>query len=77
MFIVVASLYSSIMEIKLSRFYKRQYLLENGWWAHYHDDCWFDGKLDKLDVDEKGSMVGFRPENEGITLEKAYEKARV
>ena len=61
MFIIIISLYSSIMEID-----KRQYLKENGWWAHYHDDCWFDGKL-----------VGFRPESEGITLEEAYEKARI
>ena len=76
MFIFIVSLYSSIMEIN-----KRQYLLENGWWAHYHDDCWFDGELDELDVDEKGFMVGFRPESEGITLEEAfkivYEKERI
>tara|TARA_R110001592_G_scaffold301508_1_gene572875 strand:+ start:829 stop:1023 length:195 start_codon:yes stop_codon:yes gene_type:complete len=60
---------------------KKQYLKENGWWAHYHSNCWFDGKLDKLDVDEKGFVVGFRPENEGITLEEAfkivYEKKRI
>ena len=69
MFSPVISLYTSIMEID-----KRQYLLKNGWWAHYHDDCRFDGKLDKLDVDDKGFMVGFRPESEGITLEKAFEE---
>ena len=40
MFSLIVSLYSSIMEID-----KRQYLLENGWWAHYHDDCWFDGEI--------------------------------
>ena len=38
-------------------------------------------KLDELDVDEKGFMVGFRPESEGITLEEAfkivYEKERI
>ncbi len=76
MFIFIVGLYSSIMVIN-----KRQYLLENGWWAHYHDDCWFDGELDELDVDEKGFMVGFRPESEGITLEEAfkivYEKERI
>lgn len=61
----------------LTRAEKKQYLLENGWWAHYHDDCWFEKSKDELDVDERGFIVGFRPENEGITLEKAYEKARV
>lgn len=65
------NLYSSIVEID-----KRQYLLENDWWCHYHDDCWFEKSKDKLFV-KNGVMVGFRPENEGITLEKAYEKARV
>ena len=67
MFIFIVGLYSSIMEIN-----KRQYLLENGWWAHYHDDCWFDGELDELDVNSDGLIVGFRPEEEGITLEEAY-----
>jgi hypothetical protein len=63
------------MEIKRST--KKQYLLENGWWAQYHDDCWFESSKDEFWVNGKGEIVGFRPESEGITLEEAYEKARV
>ena len=71
MYSINFNLYSNIMEVN-----KIQYLKENGWWAHYHDNCWFNGKLDELDVDDKGFVVGFKPESEGITLEEAYEKAR-
>ena len=46
----------------------------NGWWSHYHMDCWFDGRLDKLDVDQDGLIIGFRPEDEGLTLEEAYSQ---
>ena len=52
---------------------KRQYLLENGWWACYHQDCWFEESKDTQYVGNKGIMVGFRPEGEGITLEEAYK----
>tara|TARA_R110001592_G_scaffold161498_1_gene394134 strand:+ start:1326 stop:1505 length:180 start_codon:yes stop_codon:yes gene_type:complete len=55
---------------------KRKYLLENGWWAHYHDNCWFESSKDELYV-KLGRIVGFKPQSEGITLEKAYEKARI
>jgi|TARA_B100000780_G_scaffold272058_1_gene233731 hypothetical protein len=55
---------------------KRQYLLENGWWAQYHKDCWFESSKDEFYVKD-GKVVGFRPESEGITLEEAYEKARI
>ena len=53
---------------------KRKYLLENGWWAQYHDDCWFESSKDVFRVNGKGEVVGFRPESEGITLEEAYKK---
>ena len=72
MFSLTFNLHSSTLEIN-----KKQYLLENGWWSHYHENCWFEKAKDELYVDEKGFIVGFRPESEGITLEKAYEKARV
>lgn len=52
---------------------KRQYLLENGWWAQYHDDCWFESSKDEVCVNDKGEIVGFRLESEGITLEEAYK----
>ena len=57
----------------LTRTEKATYLKMHGWWAHYHMDCWFDGELDELDVDSDGMIIGFRPEEEGITLEEAYE----
>ena len=53
---------------------KKQHLLENGWWSHYHPNCWFESSKDKLWVNDKGKIVGFRPKSEGITLEKAYKK---
>tara|TARA_R110000822_G_scaffold43151_3_gene116754 strand:- start:484 stop:687 length:204 start_codon:yes stop_codon:yes gene_type:complete len=52
---------------------KTTYLKINGWWSHYHNDCWFESSKDELEVKD-GIMVGFRPENEGITLEEAYNK---
>ena len=58
----------------LTRTEKETYLLINGWWAHYHRDCWFNGEEDELDVDSDGMIIGFRPEEEGITLEEAYNK---
>ena len=51
---------------------KKKYLLENGWWAQYHDDCWFESSKDEFWVNSKGEVVGFRPESEGITLEEAF-----
>ena len=48
----------------------------NKWWAHYHDNCWFESSKDELYV-KLGRIVGFKPQSEGITLEKAYEKARI
>ena len=71
MSIINFNLYPSIMEVN-----KRQYLLENGWWAQYHDDCWFESSKDEFYVKD-GIVVGFRPASEGITLEEAYEKARI
>ena len=53
---------------------KKKYLLENGWWAQYHDDCWFESSKDEFWVNGKGEVVGFRPESEGITLEEAFKK---
>ena len=58
----------------LTRTEKETYLLMNGWWAHYHRDCWFDGELDELDVNGDGLMIGFRDESEGITLDEAYDE---
>ena len=40
-------------------------LLFNGWWAHYHPDCWFKDSEDTQYL-EKGVLVGFRPEEEGL-----------
>lgn len=54
---------------------KKQYLKNNGWWAHYNDNCWFDGALDKLYV-EGGYVVGFRDKSEGLTLEEAFNKVK-
>ena len=53
---------------------KRKYLKENGWWSHYHPNCWFEKSKDKLWVNVKGEIDGFRPKSEGITLEEAYKK---
>ena len=58
----------------LTRTEKTTYLKMNGWWSHYHMDCWFDGSLDKLSVDGDGLIIGFRPEDEGLTLEEAYSQ---
>jgi hypothetical protein len=52
---------------------KYQYLLENGWWCNYNDNCWFEESKDELYV-EGGIIKGFRPESEGIDLEKAYKQ---
>jgi len=54
---------------------KIQYLKSNGWWAHYNDNCWFDGVLDKLYV-EDGIIMGFRDKSEGLTLEEAFNKVK-
>jgi len=51
---------------------KATYLKENGWWAHYHPNCWFKSSKDELWVNDEGDIVGFRPESEGITLEEAF-----
>jgi hypothetical protein len=51
-------------------------LLFNGWWAHYHPDCWFKESEDNLYLNEEGVLVGFRPREEGITLKEAYEKSK-
>jgi len=53
---------------------KKKYLKENGWWAQYHDNCWFESSKDEFWVNSKGEVVGFRPESEGITLEEAFIK---
>jgi len=54
---------------------KYQYLLENGWWCNYNDNCWFEESKDELYV-ENGIIKGFRPESEGIDLEKAYKQCK-
>ena len=54
---------------------KYQYLLENGWWCNYNDNCWFEESKDELYV-EDGIIKGFRPELEGIDLEKAYKQCK-
>ena len=49
-------------------------LVFNGWWAHYHPNCWFKSSEDTEYLNEEGILVGFRPEEEGLTLEEAYKK---
>ena len=53
---------------------KIAYLKMNGWWSHYHSDCWFESSKDELEVDGDGLIIGFRPESEGVTLEDALGK---
>ena len=61
----------------LTRTEKSTYLKMNGWWSHYHEDCWFESSKDNLYVEEgTGIMKGFRPESEGITLNKAYNNQK-
>ena len=55
---------------------KKQYLLENGWWAHYNNNCWFESSEDEFWVDNNFKIVGFRPKSEGITLEEAFIKLK-
>jgi hypothetical protein len=50
---------------------KADILKNNGWWAHYHNECWFESSKDELYV-EDGVIVGFRPESEGLTLGEAF-----
>ena len=50
-------------------------LLFNGWWAHYHPDCWFKDSEDTQHL-ENGVLVGFRPEEEGLTMKEAYERSK-
>lgn len=50
-------------------------LLFNGWWAHYHPDCWFKDSEDTQYL-ENGVFVGFRPEEEGLTMKEAYERSK-
>jgi len=51
-------------------------LLFNGWGAHYHPNCWFDSSKDDLSVDSKGMIIGFQPEEYGLTMEEAYERSK-
>ena len=60
-------------DIMVNRKEKIQYLKNNGWYAHYNNDCWFDNVGDKLYV-EGGNVVGFRDKSEGLTLEEAFGK---
>ena len=53
---------------------KHQFLLENGWWCNYNPNRWYETKKDTQYLNEKGEMVGFRPIEEGITLEKAFKE---
>ena len=50
-------------------------LLFNGWWAHYHPDCWFKSSEDTQYL-KNGVLVGFRPEEEGLTMKEAYERSK-
>ena len=50
-------------------------MLENGWWCNYNDNCWFEESKDELYI-EDGTIKGFRPESEGIDLEKAYKQCK-
>ena len=50
-------------------------LLFNGWWAHYHPDCWFKNSEDTQYL-KNGVLVGFRPEEEGLTMKEAYERSK-
>ena len=51
-------------------------LLFNGWWAHYYQNCWFKSSEDSQYFNVEGVMVGFRPKEEGLTMEEAYEKSK-
>ena len=62
---------------KMNRKEKHQFLLENGWWCHYHHNCWFESSKDTQYLDENGKMVGFRPEEEGLTLEEAFKQCTI
>ncbi len=53
---------------------KRQFLLENNWGEHYHYNCWFDHSKDNLDVDDKGIIIGFQLEEDGISFKDAFKK---
>ena len=50
-------------------------LLFNGWWAHYHRNCWFKDSEDTQYL-ENGVLIGFRPEEEGLTMKEAYERSK-
>ena len=50
-------------------------LLFNGWWAHYHPDSWFKTSEDTQYL-AKGILVGFRPEEEGLTMKEASERSK-
>ena len=53
---------------------KKQFLKKNGWWCHYHEDCWFESSKDNLYVEkDTGLMKGFRPISGGLKLEKAFK----
>tara|TARA_B100001559_G_scaffold248579_1_gene211951 strand:- start:1217 stop:1450 length:234 start_codon:yes stop_codon:yes gene_type:complete len=52
---------------------KRQFLKENNWGAHYRYNCWFDHSKDNLDVNDKGEIIGFQPEEDGIKMEQAFK----
>jgi len=41
-------------------------LLFNGWWAHYHPNCWFKSSEDTQYLNGE----------EGITMEEAYNKSK-
>jgi hypothetical protein len=57
----------------MTRQEKYYYLLENGFWCMYNNECWFESSKDELYV-EDGIVKGFRSESEGISLEEAYKK---
>jgi len=53
---------------------KRQFLLENNWGEHYRYNYWFDHSKDNLDVNDKGEIAGFQPEERGLSFKEAFKK---
>lgn len=61
------------MELEITKREKRTFLKNNGWCAHWNDDCWYVRRPQELFVNENGVMDGYRPKEEGFTLDKAYK----
>ena len=56
---------------------KRQFLLENNWGEHYRYNYWFDHSKDNLDVNDKGEITGFQPEERGLSFKEAFKKCTI